>query len=158
MGLDITAYKQLTKVAVAVDKDSEPLDGGEYFHAYANPDFPGREEGVEHHAYYSFVQDFAFRAGSYSGYGDWRRQLADLAGWPSYEAVQDATDGPFFELLWFADNEGTIGPVVSAKLAGDFAAYQSRADKHHDAWFREKYTKWRAAFEMARDNGAVSFH
>jgi hypothetical protein len=54
-----------------------------------------------------------------------------------------------------------FGPIVSAKLAADFAKNQERADKYEttDAeWFRLKYADWRKAFETAADGGAVNFH
>lgn len=64
-----------------------------------------------------------------------------------------AEGGPFWELIHFADNEGTIGPATAAKLAKDFAEFQAEADKLEDdveaRWFREKYADWRKAFEVA---------
>lgn len=54
--------------------------------------------------------------------------------------------------------EGVIGSSVSAKLAKDFADFQKDADAHEDRNFREKYAEWRKEFEMAADDGAVSFH
>ena len=68
---------------------------------------------------------------------------------------------PFFELIHFSDCEGIIGPKISAKLAKDFADNQAKADVYRvdeASWFREKYSDWRRAFEMAADNGAVEFH
>lgn len=73
--------------------------------------------------------------------------------------------GPFFELIHFSDCEGTIGPVVSKKLAEDFAKYQKAADSfigtHDDGkpggYFAEIYAEFRKAFETASNNGAVDF-
>lgn len=75
-------------------------------------------------------------------------------------AVCGPEDGtsPFFELIHFADNEGVIGPVVSAKLAKDFRDNYERAKAFGDGYWLSKYEKWMAAFEMAADNGAVEFH
>lgn len=50
MGLDITAYRKLTKIDAVFDADGEPIDPNtresiDYdLHAYLNPDFPGRAE------------------------------------------------------------------------------------------------------------------
>lgn len=169
MGLDITAYKGLTKVDGKARKDFDYAHGEVVF--YHNKDFKGRFEGLDEEAVYNFTDSMGFRAGSYSGYSTWREQLAELAGYPATpytgfgeeqirhdSGAWKATEGPFWELINFADNEGTIGPVVSAKLAQDFAKFRDAAMNHPDEWFREKYKDWQEAFEMASDNGAVDFH
>ena len=61
-------------------------------------------------------------------------------------------------MINFSDCEGVIGPKTSAKLAKDFAEFQAQADAHPDDWFRDLYTTWRRAFELASDDGAVGFH
>lgn len=172
MGLDITAYKALTKVEnPKLDSDGRPENYNEETSFYANPDFPGRMEGIEENTVYRYVDAHGFRAGSYGGYNGWRNELAKLAGYPvgayrefgrAYESYAagawKASEGPFYELINFSDCEGTIGPVVAAKLAKDFAEFQAKADEHPEDYFRHKYNEWRKAFEMAADNGAVDFH
>ncbi len=177
MGLDISAYRQLRKVDCVFDADGEPIDPVsrepiDYaMRAYVNNDFPGREEGIEDRAIYvSEHEGHSFRAGSYGWYNRWRDELAQLAGyqqgsyeqydrnWDSYAAtVWQGAIGPFSELINFSDCEGVIGPVVSAKLAKDFAAFDERAAAV-GGQFYEKYQEWRKAFDMAADGGAVSFH
>jgi hypothetical protein len=39
----------------------------------------------------------------------------------------------------------------------DFEAFQSKADKHEDQWFRDKYKNFKTAFQLASDGGAVKF-
>lgn len=179
MGLDITAYSGLTKIDCVFDADGEPIDPQtresiDYdFRAYLNPDFPGRADDIEHHAVYTAEDAFGLHAGSYSGYNGWRNSLAELAGYPAApvdryntgnvqmrhdQGAWNADGGPFWELINFSDCEGVIGSAVSAKLASDFAAFQEKADAHHNEYFREKYAGWRKAFEMAANKGAVSFH
>lgn len=176
MGLDITAYRNLTK---ATDKDDAFDSEGElrwdegWERFYVNPDFPGRAGDIDDGAAYRAEDSFGFRAGSYSGYSLWREHLAALAGYrasvvagddyserfPHSRGVHvDPKPGPFVELINFSDCEGVIGAAVSAKLARDFAEYQAKADQHPDEWFRDRYAMWRKAFEMAADNGAVAFH
>lgn len=166
MGLDITAYRQL-QGPVSQDQDED----GPWLSA-TDSAFIARTDGLEEGAYASAAEEFDFRAGSYGGYNQWRDELAKLAGYPamrhapSYGPPRDlhaasawqADSGPFWELINFSDCEGTIGPKTSAKLAADFAAHQEKADAHAEGWFRELYAKWRKAFEMAADGGAVSFH
>ena len=62
-------------------------------------------------------------------------ELATLAGYAGADDAWERTDGPFWELINFSDCEGVIGPKTSAKLAGDFAAFQEKADAHHGQWF-----------------------
>lgn len=176
MGLDITAYSNLTKIDAVFNKNGEPIDpvtrkalDGDYYEPRSNPHYDradGLTEGV-----YRYDKAIRHCAGSYTGYSRWREELAKLAGWPlgSYErygkiwpshaaSAWDKESGAFWELINFSDCEGTIGAATSAKLARDFAAHQAKADAHEDEWFREKYGEWRAAFELAANAGAVSFH
>ncbi|WP_323994733.1 hypothetical protein [Aeromonas hydrophila] len=183
MGLDIRAYRNLTKLDVIFNEDGDALDKStlqpvEYdTRTYANPDFPGREEGVEDRAAYKAEESMGFSAGSYMGYGAWREELAKLAGYPLSpvdrgfgHAVEmhsggawEAENGPFWELIYFSDCEGVIGPVVSAKLAKDFAEFDERARRHDEAaglngGLYERFQLWRQAFEMAADGGLVNFY
>jgi hypothetical protein len=175
MGLDITAYRNATKVDLSPDE----IDGDGYAKDWDNvttvrdyrirmhdDDFPGRSEGVSD-GHFRFAEKIGFRAGSYSGYGQWRDWLARLAGYepvhsgegkhvPYANGAWQAESGPFWELINFSDCEGIIGPVVAKKLASDFAQY---ADKIGNAgWEPERYRLWQTAFEMAADNGFVEFH
>ena len=165
MGLDITAYRGLTKIDNAEMEDGQPKNWETDVMFWSNyPEFPGRSEGVDTNGtVYNFADKFGFRAGSYSGYNNWRELLAEFAGYDGARQVWDGKTGPFSELINFADNEGTIGPVVSAKLARDFAEFQERADaftapEDWGNYWHQKYNDWRKAFEMAADNGAVAFH
>lgn len=181
MGLDITWYRGLTRAAGTeglLDDGETDYEAG-WENIYGNGDyFPGRADDVPEGRYKAEESD-GFRAGSYSGYGRWRDQLAALAGYPAAKAADfDSRDRsyveghphsaaawseennglPCYELVNFSDCEGTLGTAVCAKLAKDFAALQEKADAHPDAYFREKYREWRNAFEKASDRGAVCFH
>ncbi|MDQ2139558.1 hypothetical protein RBI14_15440 [Alcaligenaceae bacterium B3P038] len=182
MGLDITAYRQLTKLDCVFDEDGEPIDAStkeplDYdLRVYINPDFPGRADDLTPKAIYSATESIGFCAGGYGGYNAWRDSLAQLAGYPkgTYEqygqrhesycqACWDGAQGPFAELINFSDCEGVIGTAVSAKLAADFAKFDDQAIQHSEMsnrpdWFYPLYREWRAAFEMAADGGAVNFH
>ncbi len=173
MGLDISAYKGLVLAneGEGFDETGEDIEDG-FACFYVNEDFPGREGTIKNRRAYKYDDCFGFRAGSYGGYNHWREELARIAGWPlrtytrqyageteSYAAsAWVASEGPFWELINFSDCEGVIGAEASKKLAADFAEYQSKADKHTDEYWKERYAKWRKAFEMASENGCVSFH
>lgn len=177
MGLDIGAHKNINKIDAVYDSCGDPIcpvtrEGVDYsFIAYVNPSFPGRADGIEDEAVYKSDEVSKFSAGSYSGYGWWRNQLAKMVGCPEQEYDNGPHDkikthcltywnggqGPFAELINFSDCEGTIGPKTSAKLAQDFADYQQEADASEYLSFRMMYREFRQAFEMASNNGAVVF-
>jgi hypothetical protein len=122
MGLDCTAFRQLKKAAPGegigeVDGDDVYAADG-FAQLWLNDDFPGRADEFEHKAIYKPTEEFRWRAGSYTGYNHWRSQLAELAGFPAdmyfRESPNDYAALPFFELVWFADNEGTLGTAVCA--------------------------------------------
>jgi hypothetical protein len=174
MGLDITAYSKLAKNVLALDEDGEPLLENyldTHAKAWINPDWPERGEGLEDDAWYTYGQSMGFRAGSYSGYSDWREALAKLAGYPETEtesasfgarylssaACWNGATGPFSELIDFSDCEGTLGPVVSKKLLEDFVTFDLAA-RTIGGRFYERYAEWKQAFELAADDGMVCFH
>jgi hypothetical protein len=173
MGLDIMAYRKLTPAngneAFYETGELKYEDGWTQF--YKNLDFPGRADDIQDCHAYKAEDSEVFYAGGYGGYGRWRDQLAELAGYPLTKYMQygqeqqsyaaacwEGAEGPFSELINFSDCEGVIGAAVSAKLAKDFADHQAKADAHQDERFRSKYAEWRKAFEMAADGGAVRFH
>lgn len=167
MGLDITAYRQLKPAPEAeLDSSGYPIDYGTFviFQAleWTEKNWPGRTGGLRRGPH-SFAEQFRFRAGSYGGYNDWRDELSRFSQGKEAREVWAASSppGPFVELINFADNEGTIGAAVSAKLAKDFSDNFERATKHAagsgDEWLIS-YKNWLKAFELAADGGAVNFH
>lgn len=177
MGLDVTAYSGLKKLDVVFDESGEPLDKKtfepieNYFKVRANTDFPGREEGLEDRAIYSYETyggHFSMGYGSYSG---WREKLAELAGYPKYPhekygrfenlhtaSCWNGAAGPFSELINFSDCEGVIGPFVAKKLAKDFADHDAHMKLNMSDIYYKKYCDMRECMEIASNNGAVSFH
>lgn len=171
MGLDISVYRQLRQVTDLPPEESD--ERYELLHVFNIDEFAGREVPLTLGAHYTTdAERDCFRAGSYSGYGRWREQLAAMAGYPPVDGegfshrhsngAWNATEGPFWELICFADNEGVIGSVAAAKLALDFAAHDEMAKgfaaNDLQPWFYEMYQTWRRAFEAAADGGAVEFH
>lgn len=175
MGLDISYYTKLQMSPIqAFNRDGEPLDSSGFTLRKNDGDFREREEGVNLNAVYVGERAGSFPCGAYSSYNFWRNDLAKLAGYAPFPgednpkrshcmtAWEVETSGPFYELINFSDCEGTIGPVVSAKLAKDFAEFDEQAkvfdQKNRNPWFYELYADFRKAFEAAADNGAVEFH
>lgn len=178
MGLDIIAYEGLAK-----NRNLKFIDGDVYNQqqeivdipenaliAFINPAFPDRARDIEDHCVYDAVDSFSFKAGSYSGYNQWREMLAKLAGYPETRLEINGTEqsqhafgawvataGPFWELINFSDSEGVIGASVSKKLSADFATFDEAAGTVGDVEFYELFQEWRRAFDMAARDGAVSF-
>lgn len=170
-GLDVTAYEKLTLVpSPQFDRDGEPV--GEHQVRLAPGGFVERFAGLTAEAVYRYQSAFEFRAGSYSGYNNWRNELAKLAGYAQtpyksfdgkIELRYDATvwksgKGPFWELIDFSDAEGVIGPVVCERVHQDFLRYRAAAAKHADEYFRSSYEEWTKAFAMCANGGAIEFH
>ena len=174
MGLDISAHSKIELIE-QIDADTwydKYGDDGSITYIYdcTDAEHASRTAGVTVGAAYRINgESHGFRAGSYSGYNEWRNDLAVLMlGVPASAVWGDTAayaDKPFYELIDFSDCEGVIGPVVAAKLARDFAEHQHKADAYQDQeggpnysdYWRRKYADWRKAFELAADNGFVSF-
>lgn len=187
MGLDITAYSKLKHLGhheVLSSDDDHPYnpETWERLHveAFVHKAFPhalagvpdvkplaGHEEVFVSGGCYELTpetESYGFRAGSYGGYAAWRRDLAE--GFNPYRESGDGSpspEGPFYGLLWFADNEGTILTEASRTLLAEFRnheqAYRLRLlGTEREQYFIEKYMNWMRAFELAADGGAVEFH
>jgi hypothetical protein len=111
----------------------------------------------------------SFYVGSYKSYGAWREALAKFAGYavdtPAAGPIRmmhaaacwNGATGPFSELINFSDCDGALGPVVCAKLYGDFSMYLFKAIKEDLAFFT-LYEQFMTAFFVAsKDNGFVRF-
>lgn len=170
-GLDLSVYEKLTAVrSPRVGSDGEPLEKNQV--KLAPVGYPERFEGLRSGAVYQYQSAFEFRAGSYTGYADWRNELAKLAGYKQtpyrwfdgqtvlrYDAtVWQQQSGPFWELIAFSDAEGVIGPVVCKRVYRDFVTFQTAASQHPDADFRSAYADWTKAFAMCAHGGAIVFH
>ena len=163
MGLDITAYSNVRAAAdeVAFDENGDLRDG--YCELRINDSYPSHAGEIKDKCY-EYDHVFDFRAGAYSSYNNWRDELAALAGYGSAKNVWELSlTGAFTELINFSDCDGTIGHQFASKLAKDFADFEAKAGSavvtlRASAEFYQRYQKWRQAFELAAQNGAVRFH
>lgn len=176
MGLDITAYSKLQAVGKHMKdpalNEGEPggVDDWCYYEdhvtAFAYDSFPasfrgipvlGKSTGMGEQfldgGCYAMTDDTAthrFTAGPYSGYNRWRSNLQD-----QFNPDRDP-ESPFYELIWFADNEGCIGPDAARDLLADFRERQA-VYVSPPGW-ESKYRDWTRACELAADSGLISFH
>jgi hypothetical protein len=156
MGLDITAYRNIFAMNNAPVSDE--AREWHYFcpskavYEWVEKEWPGRTAGfgpVNDGDIYGWSEQYDFRAGSYSNYGDFRDFLARLGGWASAEDcwADPTKSGPFYELINFADNEGYIGPEIAKKLLQDFRDYNPKAcaedDRHEAGWYYDRFQCWR---------------
>lgn len=176
MGLDITAYSKLKHVGKH-EKDPDRNEGEpggvddwcyyeNHVQAVAYDSFPQSFRGIpilgeKVGSDYRFLdggcyevtdetQTHGFRAGSYGGYNGWRQNLQDQFN-PSCEP-----DAPFYELIWFADNEGCIGPDAARDLLADFREHEGNYNPFYVA--NDTYSDWMRACELAADGGVIRFH
>ena len=142
MGLDISAVSKLKPVEIPegiVKWSDEYYDwerdiGGNVWNLQSTHWFPEQSEGIIEGTSQAQGEQFGFRAGSYSGYGEWREDLARAAGyiggaqevWGQFEneLSGDVYAKPFTDLINFSDADGVIGPIVSEKLYNDFVTYE----------------------------------
>lgn len=158
MGLDIRAYSKLMPVGLHIDPSVEWCENDDHIAAYAYTAFPRSFRGVSvlaqdgdfmHGGCFALTDEtesMGFRAGSYGGYNRWRAMMIEAFNPDQYE------DGLFYELTFFADNEGTIGPDAARDLLADFAAMGDQS-----AQFGSNWADFRAACALAADSGLVVF-
>lgn len=161
MGLDCTAYSNLRQLHVEEIQFPEHKEKNETIF-YLNEDYPNSAKDILPDVVYLYDKKESWKSGSYGSYNQWRDWLATLGGWKSTDhACQKGNWGdPFFELINFSDCEGTLGTNVCKKLLKNFIDFQHKADALSSEYnyYKKLYNQWRFAFEVASDNGAISFH
>ena len=149
MGLDVSFFKDLKFIGTE----------GEEEHGFVriwNMDhFKDRNEPLKF-GYYSGTLISSFNAGSYYGYNAWRAELCKkiLGTYPTevWKHPKAYKEFPFYYLIDFVDNDGTIAGDAFKKLQKDF--------KNHDVIFddkcdTEKYQEWKKAMLKSE---CVVFH
>lgn len=174
MGLDICAYSNIMKqpdpeVQKVVGKLLASL-GEEILEVFEVTDrCHDLEEGVYLDTF-DTVQHH-FRAGSYSGYNQFRNLLSKaLLGVEASAVWEDPAtfEGrPGYEMIDFSDCEGTISSSVADKLRQDlvenrdvFKAHLIEVfgeDNDQVEWSMETYDNFIYAFELASENGVVVY-
>lgn len=163
MGLDIIAYSRLKKneyLSNKKDEDKDYIDGNYLIMSPRLTEieeaFPGRAEPLKYNGDVYDCENYEYiNIGSYSTYGWFRRAL---------ETFSEDYDW-FNELIDFSDCEGVIGSVVSEKLYEDFSSNAESFEQwvyqkysiFDGEWLLQMYYKFKSAFEIAKDGGAVEF-
>lgn len=173
MGLSVIAYAKATptehRAAVkenGIPEEWCPDDAREdHVKAFAYAGFEQSLDGLEPGVCYEVGEPFRGGSFSYGGYGEWRRDLCKIMLNVDPQVVWDNPDSyrdePFYELIRFADNEGTIGPKAAARLAEDFDGYRAKYVEAHDSdpdpWMIQRYESMSDAFHLAASGGLVDF-
>ena len=158
MGLDVSAFSKVDWT----QKYGEEMDGKpNMVYVYVHPMLPERASDIPGTGWYRHNgRETSGRVSSYTGYNIWRSRLAELVGVQDRDVWRNPdkySSIPFFELIHFSDCEGTIGPAVSAKLAKDFADWETSAERLGELWMNT-YRKFKQWVELAADGGCVCFH
>lgn len=162
MGLDVSFYTNLQWIEEQeIIEYCYENECGEFYKKYENGEivklwaYKGFEEHNDKEGWYYSEYIDGFNAGSYGGYGMFRRELCDhflkcvinhVWNNPYYYK-----DKPFYYLINFADNEGTISGKAFQKLKEDFRSHDF---EHYDEWITKKYKQWK---ELVLQSDAVRF-
>nr|WP_217910456.1 hypothetical protein [Paraburkholderia youngii] len=145
----------MKKLECTPDDDFDLEDRSDVHEVRGNPEFPEITEGLEVGGLYQYDEEHWFGvAGKERELNERMDQLATLVGYDCQIARADGP-GPFQEWFRYPGHMGTIGSKTSAKLAADFAAWDSRAREFGDASFHAWFALVRKMFEYAADDGAV---
>lgn len=149
------ACKNMRKVNREAVESDPNYDETTHVVTRSNPDCPGIAEGMEEGAMYQFDESNWYRvADRWWGYVDWVVKLANLVGLDGGMPEQDSTV-EFRDIFRYGRNDfGTFGPVVSKKLAEDFALWDEKARTFGDEDFYYYYGMVRDMFEFAAEGGA----
>jgi hypothetical protein len=162
MGLDVRVLVNLRRIERELT--DEELEDEEIV-VLNNPYLKERGGNVPEGNYF-YERHPSFRAGSYSGYGAWRRSLSHLmlnvAPETIWDKPEDFKGKPFVELINFSDCEGYLGTDVCAKLAKDFEDHRGKVPAKTGNWeedyFAEKYETWAKSLKLvAENNGVLDF-
>lgn len=160
MGLDAAAFKVAT---LTEPHDREECWESDHVFAFIIDDsFHRSARGLVLDRCYDVQGRATTVSNSYGGHGRFREELSriflDVAPRTVWRSPDEYAERPFFELIHFADNEGTIGTEAAADLARDFVEGRKKWEAAvTDTWNLHIYNEWTAAFEAASHGGLVRF-
>lgn len=168
MGLALIGYSKVIDLGEENELDDSSEITGTYEKPiiYISPNTPFFEQwlgSIKPKHNYKVTGDSHRYDSSYTSYGNFKNLLALFTTNRTYfEMCDDLTafkDTPFYEIFDFGDNEGFIGPEVSAELNTDFKQWRDGFKKFikEDFYLLEKYDDLLHVYEKGADNGIVSF-
>lgn len=175
MTLEVTVYRQIAKAdgyqeledadgqPYIADPNGEPVPDGWTQYVYFEPScwaeiHPGHLAGFDGDGVYSFVEREDEFEMNYPNVSFWNAHLRRMC------RDFKIDEGVFHEYLAVGASDGLMGHSAAAQLASAFATHQASAEAYaadmvdRGDYFLKRYNGWRRIFEMAAENGAVSFH
>lgn len=179
MGLDTTSYRNIT----ALPEDWQPPKTGEgpdldelweqgILRAGTYDCFPramdglpgGRDPDPETRGclgsrWYQLTEPGPRTRSSYRGHSHYRMLLKQQFWTVKQHAIPDDRQPlgvPFIDLIWFADNEGLLGPEACARLAVDYANHPVLDDGEF-SYYSPLHEAWGAAVAHAAGRGAIQY-
>ena len=157
MALNITGYEH-AEITPEHDRTEDCLDD-EHVMAFVYEGHEATLAGLVPDRCYAVAGRVQGWNRDYESYNVFREALSRAALGVEPETVwkDPATyrDRPYYELIYFADNEGTVGPVAAAALAADFADRSVR-EALPERW-RADYDALGAIFALAARDGLVNY-
>lgn len=167
MGLDVTAYRKVKYGEVPrIDEEDEEDE----LRVWKNPDFPERATDVPDKRKFEGEGIEDYISYPYSAHMKFRDQLARLWGHPPEDFLAEwyqsddidhraSQHEPFWELIWFSDCEGVLGPSDCAALLEDFRSHRERFAvlNQGDPFALGRYDTWTKLVEAGADSGLVTF-
>ena len=156
MGLAVRVYKNIKQT-----DNEEECD----FEAFViDDDWKHKIKNLEEGKFY--VGECVDRSISYpySAHSRFRESLIKLIGREDLLKADGTIDWqnlpsdiPFYDLIWFADNEGCIDWETSERIYKDFKAWETEADEFYSEFQIGKYKEWLNVFDLGRQGGVVVF-
>lgn len=184
MGVSFRAYSDISHLPEfelddTLDDPWEATYENNIYWMFAYPGFHQSTRGLINHDKVSednWLVDEWYQCGpskaswetSYGWYGLWRKSLSKAClGVKAKKVWADPTkyeDEPFFELINFADNEGTIGPTACSDLLIDFEEHRQQyvnyIGKKYDTEYERSsfirfYDEFHQGLEATSPNGCI---
>lgn len=156
MGLDVKTYGNI--------KLAENEEDADFTAFVIDEDWKHKIKNLQDGKAYN--GDVIFRGVSYpySAHNIFREKLVKLVG---REELLDSkgkikwnelpADIPFYDLIYFADNEGCLDWEVSNTIYSDFEKFNEKAKLEMNEDDYSKYETWLETFKSAKNDGVVVF-
>jgi hypothetical protein len=177
MGLTLTGYANVTDCGEQSrgnwDEETQSLNLTQQVYIYkeAEPFFSQWLGSLKEGHVYKFSGELASYDSGYGTFNNLRKFICKFAMNRTLKEFWDEPEPfkglPFFEILYFGDNEGFIGPEGCRKLAHDFEKYRlefeiflakSFQDGLNHRYFFKLYNDLLKVFKTGADNGFVQYH
>jgi hypothetical protein len=122
-------------------------------------EFPERAADLVNKGVYTYEDEYYASIGSYGRYIQWREQLSLAVLGVTPETVWDNPepyqDKPFYPLIHFEHDDGTMGTAVCTQLLADFRTYPNPYPDDRD--FTHIFESFERTLVYAADGGYLVF-